>query len=94
MYHAEIVSKYLKKIGQYPHASVKSSSGIKLTAGNDYFLLAGSPYDLIELADLLVSLALSGENKGQHWHIDQQTLVSENSAIGELILERTDEWPL
>ncbi len=49
------------------------------------------PCDLIDLADLLVSLARFGENRGQHWHVDQGTLVSETSPVDELILERNDK---
>ena len=43
---------------------------------------------MIELADLLVSLALSGKNHGQHWHVDELTLLSKDSQIPELILLR------
>ncbi len=62
-----------------------------ITVENGGLIVAGGPCDLIDLADLLVSLALSGENRGQHWHVDQGTLVSESSPVGGLILERNDK---
>ena len=51
-------------------------------------MLQGTPLDLIQLADLLVSLALSEEAPGQHWHIDQLTFMDADSDIPELILAR------
>lgn len=90
MFNSEIVTKYLQKIGQYPSTSIENNDGLKIMIEHNRLLLQGSPCDLIDLADLLVSLALSGENIGQHWHIDTLTLVSEKSPISELILERTN----
>ncbi len=54
----------------------------------NHLLLQGTPSDLIDLAYLLVSLAISGETRGQHWHIDELTLMDEASEIPELILEK------
>lgn len=90
MFNTEIVSKYLQQIGQYPHIEKEDGNGIKIMIENGCLIWAGSPCDLIDMADLFVSLALSGENNGQHCHIDTTTLVAEDSPIRELILERND----
>ena len=65
-----------------------ASNATQLLDGQNRLLLSGSPLDLIALADLLVSLALSGENRGQHWHVDELTLLDKSSLIPELILLR------
>lgn len=91
MFNSEMVTEYLQKIGQYPSDSTENDYGLKIMMENNRLLLMGNPSVLIDLADLLVSLALSGQNTGQHWHIDTLNLVSEKSPISELILERTDE---
>ena len=90
MFNTEIVSKYLQQIGKYPNVKNEEESVLKITIENDCLIWSGSPHDLIDMADLFVSLAISGENKGQHWHIDTTTLVEEDSMIRELILERND----
>lgn len=91
MFNSEMVTEYLQKIGQYPSDSTENDYGLKIMLENNRLLLMGNPSALIDLADLLVSLALSGQNIGQHWHIDTSNLVSEKSPISELILERTNE---
>ena len=88
MYNEELVSSFLKKEGRYPQLDTVEGNGICLTLENDQPLLQGDPADLIDLADLLVSLALSGEGKGQHWHVDWLTLIDPSSQIPELILTR------
>ena len=90
MFNTETVSKHLKEIGKYPHTEDRTGSGLKINMENGQLIFSGGPSDLIDMADLLVALALSGENHGQHWHIDQLSLIAENSPIDELILERTD----
>ena len=90
MFNSKTVSKYLKDTGDYPLKSGQNNSGLSISAKNGQLTITGSPCDLIDIADLLVSLALSGENSGQHWHLDELTLISENSPIGELIIERND----
>lgn len=88
MFNTEIVSKYLQQIGQYPHVENEDVNGLKIMIENGCLICSGSQSDLIDMADLFVSLALSGENNGQHCHIDTTTLVAEDSPIRELILER------
>ncbi len=50
-------------------------------------MLSGSAWDLIDLADLLLSLALD-PTPGSHWHIDSLNLMDEGSPIPELILTK------
>lgn len=91
MVHSELISDYLRERGDYPEPPQTPGGGLVITMESGRLIVAGDPCDLIDLADLLVSLALSGENRGQHWHVDQGTLVSEASPVGELILERNDK---
>ena len=91
MFNSELISDYLRERGDYPEPSQTPGGGLVITMESGRLIVAGDPCDLIDLADLLVSLALSGENRGQHWHVDQGTLVSEASPVGELILERNDK---
>ena len=90
MKHVFIVSEHLAKLGLYPIES-DEEDGLFISLIEDVedsIVLSGSPNDLIELADYLVSLALSGEDTGQHWHIDTPTLVSPQSEIPEIIATR------
>lgn len=88
-----MISSLLEKLMIYPvNKDNKKEKGIQLKIqGNDRLIIEASPDELIDLADLLVSLALSGENRGQHWHIDEHSMVSDNSEISELIVMRNDE---
>ena len=90
MFNSKIVSKYLKDTGAYPLTLSQNNSGLTISAENGQLTISGSPCDLIDIADLLVSLALSGENTGQHWHLDSSTLISEDSSIVELVIGRND----
>ena len=91
MFNSEFISDYLQERGDYPEPLQTPGGGLVITMESGRLIVAGDPCDLIDLADLLVSLALSGENRGQRWHVDQGTLVSETSPVGELILERNDK---
>ena len=82
-----LVSSCLKREGLYPEGE-SAGGGLRLRLDGGRLLLGGPPEDLIGLADLLVSLALSGENRGQHWHVDDLTLMDEASEIPEMILLR------
>ena len=91
MFNSELISDYLRERGDYPEPSQTPGGGFVITMESGRLIVAGDPCDLIDLADLLVSLALSGENRGQHWHVDQGTLISEAAPVGEFILERNDK---
>ena len=87
MYNEGLVSSFLREKGRYPEPE-NGEEGLRLSLDRRRLLLQGSPADLIDLADLLVALALSGEERGQHWHIDELTLMDPASEIPELILAR------
>ena len=79
-----LIEKYLSKNGTYPQD--EGGEGIVFDVNLDYnqLCISGKPSELIELADLLVSLALSGKNIGQHWHLDDV------KSDLEVILQRND----
>ena len=79
-----LIEKYLSEKGIYPQN--KAGDGIIFDVNLDYnqLCISGKPSELIELADLLVSLALSGKNIGQHWHLDDV------KSDLEVILQRND----
>lgn len=87
MKNQSFITHCLKNKNLYPHENI-TCSGLSLEIENNALILQGSAADLIELADLLTALALSGENKGQHFHIDNLTLIDDNSKISEMILQR------
>ena len=88
MYSDEVVSSFLAEKGLYP-VPEEGETGLRICVdGKNRLMIQGSPNDYIELADLLISLALSGENQGQHWHLDSLTLMDKCSEISELILVR------
>lgn len=88
MYNKELVATFLQEQGLYPAGEPEKPAGLHLSLQNNRLLLQGTAADLIDLADLLVSLALSGEPCGQHWHIDALSLMDERSELPELILLR------
>ena len=79
-----LIEKYLSEKGIYPQD--EGGEGIVFDVNLDYnqLCISGTPSELIELADLLVSLALSGKNIGQHWHLDDV------KSDLEVILQRND----
>lgn len=85
----EIMSKYrdsLKEKGLYPKSENKQFGlNISLTS-NKELIINGTSEDFIELSDLLVSLAMSKTN--DHHHIDELTLINDNSSIKEIIIEK------
>ena len=91
MENTKLVTACLQKRGLYPIPEPEAA-GLRLALDTQGELtLEGSPLDLIDLADLLVSLALSGEDRGQHWHLDDWTLLDEHSEITGMILTRRRE---
>ena len=88
MHNDDFVTALLRRENSYPPEEPEKSPGLSLKLENHQLLLSGTAGDLIDLADLLVSLALSGEPKGQHWHIDDLNLMDNASEISELILLR------
>ena len=89
MENKRIITDYLEKQGLYPIAdSEVEEDGFIIAVENNVLHILGNSYDFIELADYFVSLALSGEDKGQHWHIDQPYMINGKSEIHEIIIGR------
>ena len=84
MLNTELVSEFLKEKNLYPVND--GEDGIEITTQGKRVILKASSDDLIKLADLLVSLALSGKNEGQHWHIDNFNKLSPSPDCDELII--------
>ena len=61
------------------------SKGIEVNNDNGELVIKGSRLDLIELADYIASAALS--DKG-HIHLDNLTIIKEDSKIKEIIIEK------
>lgn len=88
MDNSQMVTFMLKEKGAYPEIDVMTKEGLCLRMQDNQLLLQGTPTDLIDLADLLVALATAEKAEGQHWHIDDLTLMDEESEIPELVLLR------
>lgn len=86
MTNTNFVSNNLKEKGLYPKSENKLFGlNISLTS-NKELIINGTSEDFIELSDLLVSLAMSKTN--DHHHIDELTLINDNSSIKEIIIEK------
>ncbi len=80
-----MVLEYLKEKNYQLDSS--NSFGIKLSLLDDELLIKGSQIDLIELADYILDLALS-ENEKDHLHLDELTLINNDSIIKNVIIEK------
>lgn len=87
MENKNIIYNYLKKKG-YNLKEDPVSDGMNIVLNDTEVVIKGTKLDLIELADLIISVALLGE-AGSHVHIDDLTLLSVDSAIEDLIIEKT-----
>lgn len=85
MGNKNIIIKYLKE-NNY-NIKPENSKGIIINNNKKEILIKGSKLDLIELADYIISVALS-KKENDHIHIDNLTLINENSEIKELIIEK------
>ena len=63
------------------------SNGINVISSNNEIIVKGSKLDLIELADYILSVALS-EHDTDHIHLDNLTLLDNNSDIRAIIIEK------
>ena len=76
----------IKEKGLYPK-SENRQFGLEISLNdNKELIIKGTREDFIELSDLLVSLAIS-KNNDNHFHIDELTLIDDNSSIKEIIVE-------
>lgn len=86
MKNTNFVSNSLKEKGLYPK-SENRQFGLEISLNdNKELIIKGTREDFIELSDLLVSLAIS-KNNDNHFHIDELTLIDDNSSIKEIIIE-------
>ncbi len=79
-----IIKNYLK---ENKYNLKENQEGININYDKNEVLIKGSELDLIELADYIISVALS-ESKKDHIHLDDLTLINKNSEIKELIIEK------
>ncbi len=86
MKNTNFVSSSLKEKGLYPKPENKQF-GLEISLkDNKELIIKGTGEDFIELSDLLVSLAIS-KNNDNHFHLDELTLIDDNSSIKEIIIE-------
>ena len=64
------------------------SNGLTITSDKNILLIKGSSKDLVELADIIVNIA---KEKETHIHIDNLTIINNNSKYKELIIEKTKD---
>ena len=89
MKNTKIVSDYLKELNLYPTNKEVTDLGIQISVSrNKELFINASAEDLIELADLLTSLATSKSGSGKHFHIDDLTLIDDKSQITDVIIEK------
>ena len=62
-------------------------SGISINNYNNEIVIKGKQLDLLELANYLVKVALSSNDK-DHIHLDDLTLLNRDSDIKNLIIEK------
>ncbi len=84
MENKNIIKKYLEE-NNYNFND--KSNGINIDTNNNEVLIKGNTNDLIELADYILSIALS-QNNNDHIHLDDLTIIDNNSKIKELIIEK------
>ena len=81
------IKNYLKEIPYDPNQ--KQSNGLQINLDKNELLIKGDKVDLIELANYILNTALSEEKK-DHIHLDELTLLDKNSKIHNLIIEKED----
>ena len=85
MENSNFVSNALKE--KKIEVQSQSEYGINCKIGeNGELQIIGDSESLIDLADILTSLAL--EEKNDHVHLDNMTLLQDNSNISEVIIEK------
>ena len=85
MVNDRLVSKYLKDNNIYPINEGEYGLKIKIMDTGELYI-DGDSDSLIDLADLLVSLSQTREK--DHVHINKDSIISDESKISELIIEK------
>ena len=62
-------------------------NGISISKIDNELLIKGTKSDLLDLANYIVDTALSDNNK-DHIHLNEEILLSNNSEVKELIIEK------
>lgn len=65
----------------------KESKNINISIENNTIIIKGSQIDLIELADIIISVS-KDERENLHIHIDKNTLINNESDYNEIIIEK------
>ncbi len=78
------ISKYFKDNNLLNN---DKTSDITITNDNDTLIIKGSGIDLVELADILVSVA-KDKNEKTHVHLDENSIISKESEYKEIIIEK------
>ena len=66
----------------------KNRLGLKISNINEEILISGTKDDLKELIEY-INMIINSKNETDHIHIDELTLISNNSNIKNLIIEKT-----
>ena len=84
MVKKNIIEKYIKDNNIIID---NKSNGLEVNYISNELNIKASQSDLLELADYIISLALSDNNE-EHIHLDDLTLISDDSEIKEIIIEK------
>ena len=76
------ITKYFEENNLFDN---DKSNGITIKADSNSIVIKGTSRDLVELADLIVNVAASKEN---HIHVDNLTLLNNDSDFSEIIIEK------
>ena len=82
-----IIEDYLKN-NNYS-LSPNPDTGLKLSLNSNELVIRGNDRTLIEFADYIVSIAISNK-KNDHLHLDNLTLVDDNSEIQSIVIEKNN----
>ena len=65
------------------------NTGINLSITNGELLIKGNEEDLNELVEYIERI-ITSKNANDHIHLNEETLISNNSEIKELIIEKSN----
>ena len=66
------------------------NNGITITSSDNEVLIKGNKDELRELAEYITNVANS-TNSNDHIHLDNLTIISNDSPVKELIIEKEDK---
>lgn len=77
----------LSKLFEVDSDSNSDSDGLNISVNDNEVTIKGDKNDLVDLANYILNVALSDKEK-DHIHLDELTLVDDNSDITNLIIEK------